>query len=179
MTNNELKFFDPETGKPLHRVPDGATIPRGTPFGHIRDGRYQWHSQGHLWGLPQKDDTPRFTREPIASPKPPLPTEPGAYLDKDGIAVELTDSGDWYVIGISERIWGFESRAPFAPASIVPTETWDRLRVLDPEDKRDRVDRDGDLMRFAARPKARWGEVLATVHWHYGPLRFADEVSDQ
>ena len=180
MTDNELKFFDPETGAELHRVPDGAMIPEDTPFGDIKKGKHRWHSQGFPWGSPQEDDIPRFTREPIAPPKPPLPTEPGYYLDKDGGLWELW-RGEWGLMKASIRTVSPinpEGFAPFTPATIVPTETWDRLRVLAPEDARDRVDRDGDLMRIESRPKARWGEVLATVHWHYGPLRFADEVSD-
>ena len=180
MNDNELKFFDPETGAELHRVPEGATIPKDVQHGYaLPRGSFIWRAMGRDIEI-VRGMHPHFTREPIDPPAPPLPTEPGYYLDKDGRPCALR-GGRWYLFGVeypfraNKMEWG----APFVPVTLVPTETWDRLRVLDPEDTRDRVDRDGDLMRFAARPKARWGEVLATVHWHYGPLRFADEVSDQ
>ena len=181
MTDNELKFFDPETGAELHRVPEGATIPAHTPYGIVGHGERWWRPQGPFEDLPQEDDIPRFTREPIA---PHLPTEPGLYLDKHGVPVERTGSGEWYSVGSAVRLLDTESHAPLTPATAVPTETWDRLRVLDPEDTRDRVDAEGSVWRYGE-GRGCWGREdgiflygLESVDRHYGPLRFADEVSD-
>lgn len=188
----ELKFFNPETGAELHRVPDGATIPKRTPYGYIQNGERWWCPQGPPWDWRQEDNVPRFTREPIAPPAPPLPTEPGFYLDKDGDLwsvgddrrAMLTDGGRLNECRF--RKWSGDDLqlAPFAPVTIIPTETWDRLRVLDPEDTRDRVDAHGRVWRYGEGRNC-WEHEngtllygLEVVDRHYGPLRFADEVSD-
>lgn len=173
---DELKFFDPETGAELHRVPEGATIPKGTPRGRVfTDGSRDWLDRGFTFDFKQYDSIARFTREPIA---PPLPTERGYYTDRRGRPWGLR-GGRWYLFGVEHAYKASEVEyyAPFTPVTLVHTETWDRLRVLDPEDERDRVDADGDFMEFTTQTKADWGRELAARHWHYGPLSFADEVS--
>lgn len=182
MTDNELKFYDPETGKPLHRVPKGEPIPQDTPYGFMRsNGNRGWVDGGTKRAFDQLRDVTYFTREPVA---PPLPTEPGLYLDKDGVPVERTGTGEWYAVGTEVPLDGIESHAPFTPATAVPTETWNRLRVLDPEDTRDRVDAYGGVWRYREGLNCwRSGDgaflyTLEVIDRHYGPLRFADEVSD-
>lgn len=195
MTDNELKFFDPETGAELHRVPEGATIPRLTPHGYIRGGERRWRSRGLTANLPQEDDIPRFTREPIAPPTP-LPTEPGYYTDEDGDLWHVNDSGERVILLVEglplvgvHSSWVDDDRnyGPFTPVTLVPTETWDRLRVLDPEDTRDRIGADNTRWRWA---EGAWRRVcdsdcriaissLEGLSDWYGPLRFADEASDR
>ena len=188
---DELKFYDPETGAELHRAPEGATIPRGMPYGFIENGVHRWRPRGSALGLCLEDDIPRFTREPIAQPKPPLPTEPGATIravhqSGDECAVMVRGkSGHWHGVDQDgdERFWGDKSIASWEPVSIVPTETWDRLRVLDPEGTRDRVDAHGGVWRYGGgrgcweREDGTFLYCLEVVDRHYGPLRFADEVS--
>ena len=191
---DELKFFDPETGAELHRVPEGATIPEGMPYGLIDRGGYVerlWRSRGTPWGLRQEDSIARFTREPLAPPKPPLPTEPGSLIqavntkgDECATMIRL-EGGNW--VGVDQdgddRFWGDESITSWEPMTAVPTETWDHLRVLDPEDKRDRVDAAGGMWRYSEgrncweREDGTFLYGLEVVDRHYGPLRFADEVS--
>lgn len=181
----DYKFFDPETGKPLHRVPAGATIQKNTPHGYIRNGERWWLSRGLTVDWHQEDGAPRFTREPITQTAQPLPTESGYYTGKDGTPFALRGSS-WYMLGVGRSLVVAEVRSwtPLVPVSHVPTETWDRLRVLDPEDKRDRVDRNGDVWHLM--PYDKWETSddracvgISTLHRYYGPLRFADEVSDQ
>lgn len=90
-------FFHPETGKPLHRVPVGATIPAGTAFGYIRS------SGDRCWGTLDEDyrvkrySNPHFTVDPIPAPMPPLPTETGSLIratDADGDTCEVMAAGD-------------------------------------------------------------------------------------
>lgn len=188
MTDNELKFYDPETGAELHRVPEGATIPAGMPCGQPIDGMgWRWYAKGLVRDTVQRDLPPRFTREPITPPKPPLPTEPGFYTDKDGDLWKLRDDGMWELVdGCIYPRESVASYAPFVPVTLVPTETWDRLRVLDPEDTRDRVDANGGVWRYGEgrncwvrRGDGTFLYGLEVVDRHYGPLRFADEVSDR
>lgn len=180
MTDNELKFFDPETGKPLHRVPEGATIPAETPYGCIYIGSRVWFCWGGAADIRQIDGLPRFTRKPIAPPAPPLPTEPGYYTDKDGDLWKLRH-GEWCLMKASIRAVSpinAEGFAPFTAVTLVPTETWDRLRVLDPDDTRDRVDAAGGMWRYERGEQiSSWAGDLADAHEYCGPLRFADEVS--
>lgn len=195
MTNNELKFYDPETGAELHRVPQGAKIPADMPYGIIDRGEHverYWRSRGTPWGLTQEDSVLRFTREPIAPPKPPKPpTEPGSLIravniggDKCATMIRLED-GDWH--GVDQdgdyRFWVDESITSWEPMTAVPTETLDRLRVLDPEDRRDRVDAEGYVWRYNKDFNG-WesgNEVryyyLEVVYNNFGPLCFADEGS--
>lgn len=62
-------FFHPETGKPLHRVPDGATIPKGTPFGYASGQDFFWLGGGSVFDRSAGPGlSPRFTAEPIPPP---------------------------------------------------------------------------------------------------------------
>ena len=194
MTDNELKFYDPETGAELPRVPRGGVIKKRTPYGYVQpDGVRGWVDIGRPYDLEQGDGTARFTREPIAPPSPPLPTEPGYYLDKDGDLWHVNDSGERAILVVGERAlenryypWGYDDRryAPFAPVTLVPTDTWDRLRVLDPEDTRDRVDANGVTWTREGGgwlPDAKSAALRCYMSLENipGPLRFADEVSDR
>lgn len=185
---DELKFFDPETGKPLHRVPEGATIPKDTPYVYVRaDGSRGWMEADPTWYVKQDDDTARFTREPIAPPKPPLPTQPGSTIRAVGVfgneCSVMTRSRSGFWCGVDQKgtlhSWIDADIQEWETVTLVPTETWDRLRVLDPEDKRDRVDRDGHrLYRRDYGGVGDWAYGLAQRRVDSGPLRFADEVGN-
>lgn len=190
---DDIKFYDPETGAELHRVPKGATIPGHMPYGLIEDGKHWWCPQGLAVYRGQGDDIPRFTREPIAPPKPPLPTEPGSLIravntDGDECAVMIRlEGGGWF--GVDQdgvyRMWNDKIITSWEPMTAVPTVTWDRLRALDPEDKRDRVDSEGRVWRYSKKHD-RWDNengncfyYLEAMDSQIGPFRFADEVSDR
>lgn len=175
-----------------HEVPEGIVIPDGVEFAVIR------HDEGVFTPAAHADDFyrvsgrsyTRFTPEPLPEPVFELPTEPGTHIIASGDAfamgkftdavLALNTDGEWSGVTASGDYVSaeFGQITSWRPVSLVPTETWDRLRVLDPEDERDRLDRDGDLMRFTTQSKKVWGEELAIWNCRYGPLRFADEETD-
>ena len=187
---DELKFYDPITREPWHHAKEGAKIPNDALWVIVRgDGIFDTYNHERTVG----PDEVIFTREPIAPPSPPLPTEPGYYLDKDGDLWHVNDSGERAILVVGERAlenryypWGYDDRryAPFAPVTLVPTDTWDRLRVLDPEDTRDRVDANGVTWTREGGgwlPDAKSAALRCYMSLENipGPLRFADEVSDR
>lgn len=143
-------FYSPTTGKPLHKVPDGATIPADMPHGfEASRGGFTWVAapvsaypfEGRVGGYNY------WTEEPIAPPMPPLPTEPGSLIratDHDGTTCEvaaLSVSGVWY---------GVDQEAEFCPWMPKHIASWEPVRVLpngvgamDETDKRVVLDVDG------------------------------------
>lgn len=170
-----------------HEVPAESVIPDDMEFAVVWTGG---HKVTHY--APDETGThfrvtgftlARFTPEPLPEPEPEfvLPTEPGSvviahteHCQERRVFIRSTASVR-YSWADRNYHWTTEQLIDPEPASVVPIETWERLRVLDPEDTRDRVDRDGDIMRFTTQSKAVWGESLMARHLRYGPLRFADE----
>lgn len=180
-------FFHPETGKPLHPVPVGATIPKDTPYGVIyADGDRAWRNVGCVYEITltaHLGDCTFFTAEPIAPPAPPLPTEPGSLIratNRGGVtcAVLALDSADYWV-GVDQdgdpRHWENEGIADWSPVMVVPN----GLGVLDETDKRPVVDNRGDQWEWDE-TRDLWTTLgflhrgtKTTIDRDHGPLRLA------
>ena len=65
----------------IHPVPVGARFPMGLEFADLRDdyirGPFHFPDSSRVQ---LADDPPRWTAEPLTTPKPPLPTEVGAVI---------------------------------------------------------------------------------------------------
>lgn len=71
--NNELPNLST-----WHRVPDGSTIPKDTPYAYTHAGALTVDLDGYFSDITVgQDDYPHYTERPIA---PPLPTEEGATI---------------------------------------------------------------------------------------------------
>ena len=65
-----------------HRVPVGATIPKGVPYAYAYDDRLTVELDGyHHDATVSRDDCTYYTEHPIT---PPLPTEEGATIMVSG-----------------------------------------------------------------------------------------------
>ena len=96
----EQTYYDPTTGKPLHRVPVGATIPADVSYGFVwTTGRFEWSPDGDAFDYTVTGEaTPRFTAEPLTPPGPELPNEPGSVVLVDG-KPWLRDESAWLAEG--------------------------------------------------------------------------------
>ena len=80
MSNNELPNLSA-----WHRVPLGATIPKGTPCAYAYEDRLTVELDGYPCDTTaSRDDCSHYTEHPVT---PPLPTEEGATI--------MASSGDW------------------------------------------------------------------------------------
>lgn len=176
-----------------HEVPEGIVIPDDVEFVVVGD---HWgvvtpigagESRERLRSSTPPDDITRFTPEPLpVEPVFELPTTPGALIiahdDKDETRRVFlrTSWGHW---ADSEGFWSDDKIRDPQPAIAVLTEAWERLRVLDPEDRRDRVDRKGHVWSHYS---GYWWDGsggtctnVGGLHHYYGPLRFADEETQR
>ena len=65
-----------------HRVPVGATIPKGTPYAYVYAGGLNVKLNGSPYDITVRNgDNPCYTEKPIS---PPLPTEEGATILASG-----------------------------------------------------------------------------------------------
>ena len=97
-------FYSPLTGKPLHRMPDDATIPAGTPYG------YETTGVGFIWAgtfpgpLPPERRVSLYTywtEEPMTYIKPELIEKAASavrqertYIDATAFGVPLDNVGE-------------------------------------------------------------------------------------
>lgn len=140
-------FFHPETGKPMHQVPVGATIPAGTPSGWIeRSGTRHFGTLTRDFAI-EPCAHPHFTAEPIAPPMPPLPTEVGTTIramSRGGCTcamLTLDSAGYWVGVTTGGGLvtWKPAFIADWGPVRAEPNGTG----VLDETDKRPVVDNRG------------------------------------
>ena len=102
-----------------HRVPIGATIPKGTPYAYV----YADGLSVKLDGYPRdinvgQDSYPHYTESPLA---PPLPTEDGATILASGNDLPphtlLTlEAGRW--VNRFGAEWGVDDIRTWAPVTI-------------------------------------------------------------
>ena len=60
-----------------HRVPVGATIPKGTPYAYVNQNCVMLRLDGAYVGIEAPREGTYYTKRPVA---PPLPTEPGTQI---------------------------------------------------------------------------------------------------
>lgn len=181
-------YFHPETGKTLHPVPEGATIPKDTPFGRevLYAGGFLWISEGVGVAVVQNPGSvTRWTAEPIAPPVPPLPTEPGSLIratNHGGVtcAVLTLDSAGYWV-GVAKGgglvTWKPSYIADWSPVMVVPN----GVGALDETDKRPVMCASGrwtwsdplDVWECSDDSYLRRGTKKSIARF-FGPLTFAD-----
>ena len=104
-----------------HRVPDGATIPAGTPYAYVYDDEVTLRLKGTFVELDVREYGSYYTEHPIA---PPLPTEDGATIavssDERPPSVLLTRKGGRWVNSHGVEWYNNEIHA-WAPVAIGET----------------------------------------------------------
>ena len=102
-----------------HRVPVGATIPKGVPYAYAYDDRLTVELDGyHHDATVSRDDCTYYTEHPIL---PPLPTEEGASIvvasDAMILDILLVRAGEcWFDRDGNE--WPVETIRAWAPVTI-------------------------------------------------------------
>ena len=102
-----------------HRVPVGATIPKGVPYAYAYDDRLTVELDGyHHDATVSRDDCTYYTEHPIALP---LPTEEGATIvvasDAMILDILLVRAGEcWFDRDGNE--WPVETIRAWAPVTI-------------------------------------------------------------
>ena len=103
-----------------HRVPVGATIPKGTPYVYAYENGINVRLDGYLRDT-RVGDCPYYTEHPIA---PPLPTEEGATIlassDDWPPSALLIREGDRWVTRYGTR-WPADQILAWAPVTIGET----------------------------------------------------------
>ena len=102
-----------------HRVPVGATIPKGVPYAYAYDDRLTVELDGyHHDATVSRDDCTYYTEHPIALP---LPTEEGATIvvasDAMILDILLTRVGGCWFDRYGNE-WPVETIRAWAPVSI-------------------------------------------------------------
>ena len=117
MSNNELPNLSA-----WHRVPDGATIPKGTPYAYAYGDGLTVEFDGYFSDITVgQDDYPQYTEHPIT---PPLPTEEGATIVVSSVErpphILLTrEAGRW--VNRYGMEWGVDDIRAWAPVTIGET----------------------------------------------------------
>ena len=103
-----------------HRVPVGATIPKGTPYAYAYADRLTVELDGYPRDTTvSRDDCPYYTEHPGARP---LPTEEGATIlaSSSGTKIVLTlEAGQW-VSSLGLR-WDVEQFRAWCPVTLGET----------------------------------------------------------
>ena len=102
-----------------HRVPVGATIPKGVPYAYAYDDRLTVELDGyHHDATVSRDDCTYYTEHPIALP---LPTEEGATIvvasDAMILDILLTCVGGCWVNRYGDE-WPVETIRTWAPVTV-------------------------------------------------------------
>ena len=102
-----------------HRVPVGATIPKGTPYAYVNQNCVTLRLDGAYVGITVIHDNTYYTEHPIA---PPLPTEEGATIvvtSQPGLPpnILLTRVGDIWVNSYG-AVWRVDQLTAWAPVTI-------------------------------------------------------------
>ena len=105
-----------------HRVPVGATIPKGTPYAYVNQNCVTLRLDGAYVGITVIHDNTYYTEHPIA---PPLPTEEGATIlvtSQPGLPpnILLTRVGDIWVNSYG-AVWRVDQLTSWAPVTIGET----------------------------------------------------------
>ena len=105
-----------------HRVPVGATIPKGTPYAYVNQNCVTLRLDGAYVDITVIHDNTYYTEHPIA---PPLPTEEGATIvvtSQPGLPpnILLTRVGDIWVNSYG-AVWRVDQLTAWAPVTIGET----------------------------------------------------------
>ena len=104
-----------------HRVPVGATIPKGTPYAYVNQNCVTLRLDGAYVDITVIHDNTYYTEHPIA---PPLPTEEGATIvvsvsEKPPHIILTREAGRWVNrYGVE---WTVDDITSWAPVTIGET----------------------------------------------------------
>ena len=117
MSNDELPNLPA-----WHRVPVGATIPKGTPCAYTYQGGLEVELDGYRYDTTvSPDDSPHYTEHPLTRP---LPTEEGATIvassDELPPRIFLTREGGRWVNRYGAE-WSVDQIRAWAPVTIGET----------------------------------------------------------
>lgn len=190
MTTNPL----PDLSK-WYEVPADADMTDARQVVALRSDNTWFNIFGPLSAKDRAPELRYFTADPIPAPRPAPPTTVGTHL----LDVVLDDGSEWegavyaggdgaapwLLYGPDTNCWASQDEFRSWRLAVVEPAPLPESDVLDENDHRDRIDKDGDTWRRKTRTKGaglHWTHSLpygtyslAQIARECGPLRFADQ----